>query len=735
LWTDLRATKKLRTSSCFASDSAISLIPRGLTAPSGAAFAWQALRDAADSATEIPFTTAPTTGIEKRLLSRSRTRYMADDLSGPLAQGSVESKALGYDSESMAMTDDQRDAVFGLTGAPTNSELTNEGGYILEGDAWWVHTGHPTYDAAKFYAITAVTDPFGNVYTTTYDDHTLLTVSASDPLGHTTTAEHDYRLLTPWQVTDANGNRTQVAFDILGFVTASAVMGKVGDSDGDTLEDPTSTFEYDLFAWQTTAKPNWAKSRVRETHQDPSTRWLEQRSYFSGSGAVVMVKAQARPGLAPQRDANGELILDEGELVLADTAPNLRWIGNGRTIKDNKGNVVKAYEPYFSSTPEYEDEAELVEQGVSPLMHYDPLGRLIRTDFPNGTFSRVAFTPWEQVSYDPNDTVLTSDWYASRINYAGSDVALLKEKRAAQQSAAHANTPSKVVLDSLGRPFLALAQLEVDVFLATKSVLDIQGRVLQVIDSRGNTAESRTYGMLGQSLEVLSHDAGDRTHLLNALGQPMRSWDDRNQRHSVSYDTLRRPIDRAVSVAGGAEKLLSRIVYGDDLANPTTTNHAGRVYRCYDGAGVATTLAYDFKGHPLEEQRQLVAQKTAQADWSILFGEDTIAEMATAAASLLDAETFSASSERDALGRVLTAVSPDGSEVHYHYDEGGALQRVTLHHRGSATEQTPVGEITYDAKGRRESITHGPLASPTSTTRYTYDPTSQRLTRLRTHPP
>ncbi len=73
-------------------------------------------------------------------------------------------------------------------------------------------------------------------------------------------------------------------------------------------------------------------------------------------------------------------------------------------------------------------------------------------------------------------------------------------------------------------------------------------------------------------------------------------------------------------------------------------------------------MAYDFEGHPLEEQRQLVAQKTAQADWSILFGEDSIAEMATAAASLLDAETFSASSSRDALGRVLTAVSPDGSD-------------------------------------------------------------------------
>jgi YD repeat-containing protein len=138
------------------------------------------------------------------------------------------------------------------TGAPTNSELTTEGGYILAEDAWWVRTGHPTYAAAKFYAITAVTDPFGHVYTTAYDDHTLLTVSAS------------------------------------------AVMGKLGDSDGDTLEDPTSTFEHDLFAWQTTGKPNWAKSRVRETHQDPSTRWLEQRSYFSGGGAPASRRSATR---------------------------------------------------------------------------------------------------------------------------------------------------------------------------------------------------------------------------------------------------------------------------------------------------------------------------------------------------------------------------------------------------------------------------------------------------------
>ncbi|WP_280524073.1 toxin TcdB middle/C-terminal domain-containing protein, partial [Enhygromyxa salina] len=261
-------------------------------------FAWKTMRDAANGATAIAYDGELSGGAEKRLLSCSRMRYIADDLSGPLAHGSVESMALPYDSDAMAMTQAQRQSVFGgLLGAPTDAELEDVGKYILADDVWWVRTGHPSYDASKFFMVTAVEDPYGNVYATTYDAHALLTVSSTDPLGNTVSAAHDYRLLAPWQLTDANGNRSQVAVDVLGFVIASAVMGKVDDNDGDTLDDPTSTFDYDLFAWQNTGTPNWAKTRVRETHQDPDTRWLEQRTYFSGGGGVVMVKAQARPGL------------------------------------------------------------------------------------------------------------------------------------------------------------------------------------------------------------------------------------------------------------------------------------------------------------------------------------------------------------------------------------------------------------------------------------------------------
>src|SRR5690606_19458787 len=293
--------------------------------------------------------------------------------------------------------------VWPLTGAPSNTEPQDEGKYVLADNAWRIRAGHPVYDADEFYAVTSV------------------------------------------------GNRTQVAFDVLDFVVKSAVLGKISDSDGDTLSDPTTTFEYDLFEWSDTGKPCWTKTRARETHQDGGTRWLEQRSYFSGAGGVIMVKVQARPGLAPERDEYGELVFVDDELQYANTSPDVRWVGNGRVIKDNKGNVIKAYEPYYSSTPDYEDEAELVEQGVTALNHYDPLGRLIRTDFPNGTFSKVEFTPWQQVTHDQNDTATDSDWYDARIGYVGGDDSLLAERRAAELVEDHAGTPTVVHLDVLGR--------------------------------------------------------------------------------------------------------------------------------------------------------------------------------------------------------------------------------------------------------------------------------------------
>src|SRR5947208_9277680 len=164
-----------------------------------------------------------------------------------------------------------------------------------------------------------------------------------------------------------------------------------------------------------------------------------------------MVKVQAHPGKALQPNS-------DGTVTEVDADP--RWIGNGRTILNDKGNPVKQYEPFFSTTHEYEDEAALRQIGSTPILYYDAAGRNVRTDFPNGTFTRVEFDPWLQRTFDPNDTVLQSPWYAER----GSPDPLTQpeplddpEHRAAWLAAKHANTPGTVHFDSLGRAVYAVS--------------------------------------------------------------------------------------------------------------------------------------------------------------------------------------------------------------------------------------------------------------------------------------
>ena len=105
-------------------------------------------------------------------------------------------------------------------------------------------------------------DPFNNVTKLAYDsdsgdparNHNLLPVETQDALSNVVTVKttddlggakirNDYRVLQPFWVTDPNGNRTRVAFDALGLVVATAVMGKPGEKRGDRLE---STFDADL---------------------------------------------------------------------------------------------------------------------------------------------------------------------------------------------------------------------------------------------------------------------------------------------------------------------------------------------------------------------------------------------------------------------------------------------------------------------------------------------------------
>jgi RHS repeat-associated protein len=679
-----------------------------------------------------------------RRLERTQMRYWNDALTDALPHGEVGTRALVHETWTMAFTAAQISGVLTgkLEGTALTDALEQEGRYVSHEGSWWTRSELATFDDDQFFLPVTVDDPFGNPTSIVYDADRLLVVKVTDAVGNEVHAEHDYRTLQPMLVTDPNGNRSFAAYDGLGRVTAVAIAGKDGETDpdkqGDTLNNPTQWFEYHPDAWLANQTPVFVHAFAREQYfpVDSNAPIQESVTYTDGAGNVLMEKVLAEPGLAPKRDGNGDLVFDNGELVFEDTSPNPRWVGTGRTVLDNKGNPVKQYEPFFSDRSDWETEEELVHFGVTPILHYDPLGRLVRTDHPDGTLERVVFTPWHTEAWDANDTVLESDWHAERDALAGGTPEADAEKRAATLAEAHAETPTVTHTDVLGRDIVVVQHLRDDedppndVFLQTRTKLDISGNVLEVVDARENTAQTNVHGMLGQVLHTHSEDAGDRWMLDDVMGAPLRLFDGLDRMHRFAYDDLRRPTHHFVQPDGSSETLVLLNIWGEIAPTPEDDNLRGQLIRQYDGAGLLENALFHFAGHLLEQSRRLAATYATVPDWIDLATETSLQDLDNVAATndLLEAETFTTQTVHDALGRPVEGTTPDGSVTRYTYNQGGLLESVEAEVRGSTPAATFVQDIEYDVYGRRASVDHG----NGTTTEYTYDPRSFRVRRIHT---
>jgi hypothetical protein len=357
--------------------------------------------NAVGSAEEIAYEVTPTSGgVQKRLIERERTRYYQDDLSDALPWGQVESRALPYRTDKLALTQGLVDDVFGNRVSDT---ILKQGKYRFEDGVWWIASNRKVFDPSVFYQPIETIDPFGQTFSNTYDSYALFVEQTTDPLNNAVSVTQNYRVLKPQEISDANGNRSAVAFDALGMVVGTAVMGKESENRGDSFRDFTPNLEqsattahienpfsnphqllgtattrmiYDLWRYYREGKPTVVCTLKRETHvseldTEETTKIQQSFLYSDGFEREIQSKIQAEPGLAPARDPNtGELVIADGEVQMTQTDP--RWVGKGRTIYNNKGKPVKQYEPFFSNTHKYEDEKDLVEWGVTPILRYDP---------------------------------------------------------------------------------------------------------------------------------------------------------------------------------------------------------------------------------------------------------------------------------------------------------------------------------------------------------------------------
>lgn len=707
-------------------------------------------------ANEVSFESeAKGTPTQARLLSWVRHFYWDQALEEALPLGAVAAHELHHHSESAVFSTKGVQETYG--DRVTDKLLRDDAKYTKMGGYWWKSglTQHYQRKEGQLYLPTNTTDRFGAKTIVSYDDFNLVQVKITDALGHETSVQIDYHTLQPFRIRDANDNVTEVFFDPLGIVIATSIYGREGDKDkGDAplrqasgasatgrnlrpfdrsggkfrivqdaqlseiLKDPedylqqaTSFFHYEHGLVD--GQPPHAVTLLRETHvsdlqADKRSRIQVHVAYSDGFGRPLQSMVNA--------DSND----DSGNRVE-------RWLTSGRILYNNKGKPAKQYEPSYTPTARYNPSTH----GVTQVTHYDPLLRVVRVTNPEGFFSKVKITPWEETHYDENDTFKDSQYYREKGGKVGSEPAARDRLEAL---AKHCDTPQTLVFDNQGRVCQIIEQLEAAKDLAkldaglklvTRHVLDIEGNELSSIDPLGRCCFKNSYDMEGAVLSARSADAGERLMLRNAAGNPIRTWDDRRFQTTLRYDALHRPTE--IQVRGGDSKrhaldqVVERMIYGDGTAESKKSNLCGRLIRHYDNAGLVTFDAYDIKGELIESTRRLRNSYDREASWheghEAQALEDEDAKLETRWA-------------HDALGRVTRETLPDGSVTTHFYHLEGTLKQLLLTPPASGEGgQIPlVKEIAYNARGQREKIDYGNGV----TTRYGYCNETFRLISLRT---
>jgi RHS repeat-associated protein len=742
---------------------------------------FQALREAlAGSVDEIPVgrwepDEQPRPRPARRLVTHERRDYRRDDLQGGLPSGVLESRALPERTYRLVFTRDLLDAVHGDRVTPA---MLLDAGYVETSEGWWAPSGEVFYSPDEsdapvaerefaerhFFTPVRFREPFGSSTIARYDPYDLSLLETRDALGNTVTAGErrsdgslirtgiDYRVLQPRLVSDANRNRTAVAFDALGMVVGTASMGKPEESLGQSLDefdadlqdetvaayladpetggqallgDASTRLIYDQLAYLHTRdsphpQPVVVANIVRETHRhdlEPgqSTRIHQSFAYSDGLGRELQKKERAEPAKASP-----------------DEPARPRWVAGGWTVLNNKGRPVRTYEPFFSATHRFESD---VVTGVATTLCYDPVERVVATLHPNDTWAKVVFHPWGQATWDTNDTVLRDprsdeqagpcarpylgedwvSWYSQRIGGALGP----HEQVAAEKAAGHAGTPARQFADALGRTYLSVAHnrfvragAPIDEHYATRTEHDIEGNEREVVDALGRLVVRKAYDLLGARASTASMEAGWHAVLVDVLGKPVRTWNSGGISTRIEHDPLRRPV--AVYVTeNGQEARREGTTYGDSAPDAEARNLRTRILRQFDGSGLSESVAYDFEGNLAHASHRLV-RGTDAPDWS------TEVE--------LESRVYDGRTSFDALRRPTEIVTPDGTVIWPGYNEAGLVERVDGTLRDPGGETTFVSNVDYDPRGRKSRIDYGNGV----VTAHSYDPLSFRLVRLHT---
>ncbi|KAI9776501.1 MAG: hypothetical protein M1839_009535 [Geoglossum umbratile] len=709
---------------------------------------------------EIPFDQPFDPSLQqRRLLQHVETLYRRNNLSGILPFGTHESLGLLAAEYRLCLTSSMVSSVFGEKLPPAAAtDLYTKGGYVDlkgDGDAWiptlrrfyhYMVGASPTDELlsakSSFFSTQRVQDEFGGHTILHWDSYFLSPVNIRDPLTNTTSGVMDYRTLQLRSVTDANGNKTEVAWDAAGVIVGLAIGGKDGQLTGDTLDGFRRNLTGDeikaYFQSPIDAAPALLAGASSRYIYDPNS-YLERGASFPDSTSTIArifhrndkpPQPPAPGGVEPIQlsisyvDGSSRVIQTKALAEPPARASGSRWRGTGWAVFNNKGLAVQTFQPFFDDTHAFRFDRR---EGVSSIHIYDPLARSVGIIFPDMTWNKETRDAWQVASWDVNDTVtraikmdedigeamkffpegeLEESWYDAR-----KDGKLgVQEQKAASKAKAHANTPTITYFGSGGRAVLVVRDNGSGGRIPTRTTYDITGNTIEIRDGLDRATMAYRYNMAGHALYTQSIDSGQKWEFVDIRGKSMLSWDAKGNRLRTEYDELRRPV-RVHSQVAGRESLAHKTTYGEGHPDPQAHNLRGKIYQEFDQAGTVTHPEWDLNGNALVVDRQFARDYKTALDWT---GDATVE---------LEPSIHRTIQNYDALGRVIATTHPDQSVVKNIYNQGGFLHAVTSSLKGEGQEATFLSSSEYDAHGRVTTQ----VAGNNTTTANTYDPITQRL--------
>lgn len=671
----------------------------------------------------------PSTTKSCRLLTWDRHYYLA--LSGNSdAVNSDDLAPQGLPTESWSAVFPEKIKPAHIGARFTPKRLHDEAGYHLKNGYWWQSNGRLNYQRSQkaFYEVTEKVDALKAKAKISYDPTWLYPETFTDAAQNTLTSIYDHYTQTPIRITDSNGVVTEKMFDACGQQVMTSVYGYEGKLPaGDAplkkemrptqeplkdiiknakkhLGTASSVHFYDHHALPKPKgghAPTWSIeiSRIEHVSDGLDIDGLAPRvaitvQYFDGLHRLLQTKTLCDPGPALARDKDGKLIqIGRKKYKTAVTKYNTvdtetRWHASGFVIYDNKNKEVRQFEPFFSTTWEYEDEPALRSFGLSGTTTFDAIGRPIRSDDAAGYYSSVEFDAWSEVHSDRIDTMADSNGLKAVSRALKTRELELSALKAAWP---YKNTPATEVLNAQGHVVASKIMNHQKPYITTRYAIDIEGHTTSIADTNHDTVVMHEFDMVGRPIFTKSAVTGKSWTLFNAIGASLRHWDDQNRCLMFEYDGANRPVAETLIETGKDGSDLNREVirtshYPPKAAGKDANNLRGHMIRQTDESGTFEFSAYSIKGQALDYTCTIKLPDGLKSPVAL--------------------KPFRTTKEYDALGRIIRQNNPDGSAIVMHFGLAGHLTDQQVKDPTGKMRQI-LSKPKFTARGARKEFTLG----------------------------